>query len=154
MKQYRPHGALESIHKSVALTLMLVVAAIASGASDPARSETLIPVRMRLDWVWQAPQSIWTLAAERGYFRDEGLDVTVDRGFGGPDRIGSVGAGSYELGFSDINNLVEFDAKNPSQRVIAVFVVYDATLSAVITRKGNGIETPKDLEGRLIGAPT
>lgn len=131
---------------------LLLAGGLASVAG--AQSPALTPVHFRLDWVWQAPQSIWTLAAERGYFRDEGLEVTIDRGFGGPDTIGNVGAGSYELGFSDINNLVEFDAKNPSQRVIAVFVVYDATLSAVITRKGNGIETPKDLEGRLIGAPT
>jgi NitT/TauT family transport system substrate-binding protein len=131
---------------------ILLASAIVSAAS--AQAPALTPVHFRLDWVWQAPQSIWTLAAERGYFKDEGLDVAIDRGFGGPDTIGNVGAGSYEFGFSDINNLVEFDAKNPNQRVISVFVVYDATLSAIITRKGNGIDRPKDLEGRLIGAPT
>lgn len=133
--------------------LGLLLAAMLDAAAA-AQTPGLVPIHFRLDWVWQAPQSIWTLAAERGYFKDEGLDVTIDRGFGGPDTIGNVGAGSYEFGFSDINTLVEFDAKNPNQRVISVFVVYDATLSAIITRKGNGINAPKDLEGRLIGAPT
>ncbi|MEJ0069278.1 MAG: ABC transporter substrate-binding protein [Pseudomonadota bacterium] len=119
-----------------------------------AQAPTPTPIHFRLDWVWQAPQSIWTLAAERGYFKDEGLEVAIDRGFGGPDTIGNVGAGSYEFGFSDINNLVEFNAKNPNQRVISVFVVYDATLSAIITRKGQRHRPAQDLEGRLIGAPT
>jgi NitT/TauT family transport system substrate-binding protein len=113
----------------------------------------LTPVRFRLDWVWQAPQSIWTLAYERKYFQDEGLDVTIDRGYGGPDTIGSVASGAYDIGFSDVNGLVEFNAKNPNHKTKAVFIAYDATLGAIITRKDNGINTPKDLEGRVIGAP-
>ncbi len=113
----------------------------------------LTPIKFRLDWVWQAPQSIWTLAHERGYFRDEGLEVTIDRGYGGSDTVGSVAAGNYEFAFSDINNAIEFNGKNPTHKVQCVFVVYDATLAAVITRKGNGINTPKDLEGKVIGAP-
>jgi NitT/TauT family transport system substrate-binding protein len=130
-------------------TLVLLCALIAM----PAWSESLTPVKFRLDWVWQAPQSIWTLADERGYFKDEGLDVTIDRGFGGPDTMAAVASGGYDFGFSDINNLVEYNARNPDHKLISPFVVYDATLAAIITRKGNGINTPKDLEGHVIGAP-
>jgi NitT/TauT family transport system substrate-binding protein len=113
----------------------------------------LTPVKLRLDWVWQAPQSIWTLAYERGYFKDEGLDVTIDRGYGGPDTTASVASGAYDIGFSDINNMIEFNGKNPDHKLKSVFVAYDATLAAIITRKGNGINSPKDLEGKVIGAP-
>jgi NitT/TauT family transport system substrate-binding protein len=113
----------------------------------------LTPVKFRLDWVWQAPQSIWTLAHERGYFKAEGLEVTIDRGYGGSDTVSSVASGSYDFAFSDINNAIEFNGKNPGHKVKCVFVVYDATLAAIITRKGNGINTPKDLEGKVIGAP-
>jgi NitT/TauT family transport system substrate-binding protein len=116
-------------------------------------AQSLTPVKFKLDWVWQAPQSIWTLAYDRGYFIEEGLDVTIDRGYGGPDTLGSVASGAYDIGFSDINNLVEFNAKNPTHKVKSVFIVYDATLAAIITRKGNGINAPKDLEGKTIGAP-
>jgi NitT/TauT family transport system substrate-binding protein len=127
---------------------------LASGLDSAVQAETqLTPVRFKLDWVWQAPQSIWTLAHERGYFKDEGLDVLIDRGYGGPDTIGSVASGAYDIGFSDVNNLVEFNAKNPDHKLKSAFIVYDATLAAIITRKGNGINTPKDLEGRVIGAP-
>jgi NitT/TauT family transport system substrate-binding protein len=127
---------------------LAVMCALASSAYAQ-----LTPVRFRLDWVWQAPQSIWTLAHERGFFRDEGLDVVIDRGYGGPDTTGSVAAGAYDIGFTDINNAVDFNGRNPGHRLQCVLVVYDANLAAVITRKGNGITRPKDLEGRVIGAP-
>jgi NitT/TauT family transport system substrate-binding protein len=119
----------------------------------PVAQAQLTPVKFRLDWVWQAPQSIWTLAYERGWFKEEGLDVTIDRGYGGSDTVGSAASGGYEFAFSDINNAIEFNGKNPDHKVKCVFVVYDATLASVITRKGNGINTPKDLEGKVIGAP-
>ncbi len=135
--------------RSVALSLLVAV-----GLTSVVHAQApLTPVRFRLDWVWQAPQSIWTLAEQRGYFKEEGLDVTIDRGYGGPDTIGNVASGAYDIGFSDVNGLVEFNSRNPDHKVQSVFIVYDATLAAIITRKGNGINTPKDLEGRVIGAP-
>lgn len=132
----------------VASMVSLAFIAPAAAADAP-----LSPVKLRLDWVWQAQQSVWTLAAERGYFAAEGLDVTIDRGYGGPDTMGSVATGAYEFGFTDINNLVPFNAKTPDRKLICPFVFYDATMASVMTRKGNGINTPKDLEGRVIGAP-
>jgi NitT/TauT family transport system substrate-binding protein len=138
-----------TLFRCAALSLLL-----ASGLGSVAHAQApLTPVRFKLDWVWQAPQSIWTLAYERGYFKEEGLEVVIDRGYGGPDTIGSVASGAYDIGFSDVNNLVEFNAKNPDHKVKSAFIVYDATLAAIITRKGNGINTPKDLEGKVIGAP-
>jgi NitT/TauT family transport system substrate-binding protein len=140
-------ASISTRFRSAALGLLIAC------ALTTAASAQLTTVRFRLDWVWQAPQSIWTLAHERGYFKEEGLDVTIDRGYGGPDTTGSVASGAYDIGFSDINNMVEFNGKNPDHKLQCVLVVYDATLAAIITRKGNGINTPKDLEGRVIGAP-
>src|SRR5260370_33312324 len=85
----------------------------------------LTPIKFRLDWVWQAPQSIWTLAHERGYFRDEGLEVTIDRGYGGSHTVGSVAACIYEFAFSLINNAILITCKNPTPKVQCVFLVSD-----------------------------
>src|SRR5688500_14318419 len=35
-------------------------------------------VKFTLDWTFQGPQSPFVLAAERGYFAAEGLNVTID----------------------------------------------------------------------------
>src|SRR5262249_37505280 len=93
---------------------LALAASFLAGAlpSTPASSQELTPVRLRLDWVWQAPQSIWTLAHERGYFRDEGLSVTIDRGYGGLENAAALANGNYDIMFGDINSVILFNAKS------------------------------------------
>jgi NitT/TauT family transport system substrate-binding protein len=138
-----------------ALGRMMAASIVAAGfaMSTTGYSEELTPIRLRLDWVWQAPQSIWTLANERGYFRDEGLSVTIDRGYGGLENAAALASGNYDFLFGDMNSVILFNAKSPDQKLTSVFVIYDAYLGSVIVRKGSGITKPKDLEGKSIGAP-
>ncbi len=130
-----------------------VVAVLGSTSEMLAQSKELIPVKLRLDWVWQSPQSIWTLAAERGYFREEGLEVTIDRGFGGMENAAALASGNYDFLFGGADTAILFNAKSPDIKLKSVMMIYDAYLGTVITRKGNGITKPKDLEGKTIGAP-
>jgi NitT/TauT family transport system substrate-binding protein len=103
----------------------------------------LTPIRFRLDWVWQAPQSIWTLAHERGYFKEEGLDVTIDRGYGGS--IPSASASAPTSSRFRISTMRSSSTAEPDHKVKCVFAVYDATLAAIITREQHQCE---GLEGR------
>jgi NitT/TauT family transport system substrate-binding protein len=154
MKFDRLIHALGRLATVATLTTALAAALIAVlTPSAFAQSKQLIPVRLRLDWVWQAPQSIWTIADERGYFRDEGLSVTIDRGYGGVENAAAVASGNYDIMFSDINTVILFNSKNADHKLLSVFVIYDAYPGAVVTRKGNGIEKPKDLESKTIGSP-
>lgn len=116
----------------------------AAGATD---------VRFSLDWAFQGPQAPFLLALERGYYAEEGLNVTIDRGYGSGDVPVRIAAGSYEIGFADINPTIKFNAENPESDLIAVAVLYDASPLAAMTLVGNGIEEPSDLEGRSVAAP-
>jgi NitT/TauT family transport system substrate-binding protein len=134
--------------------LLVCLFTIATGLASPSLAQTkLTPVRLRLDWTWQAPQAIFTIAYERGYYRDEGLDVSIDRGYGGLDNASALASGNYEFLFGDMGNVILFNAQSPDRKLLSVFTIYDAYLGAVITRAGNGIAKPKDLEGKTIGAP-
>ena len=57
-------------------------------------------LRLMLDWVPQGYHSARFLAAERGSFAREGLNVTLMGGFGSADIITRVGAGAAEIGFA------------------------------------------------------
>src|SRR5690606_31531263 len=59
----------------------------------------------------------------------------------------------YQMGFADINALVEFSAANPDQVVKGVMMVYDAAPFSVWTLVSTGIEEPADMVGRTLGAP-
>ena len=65
----------------------------------------------------------------------------------------AVAAGTYDIGFADVNVLVKFNAKNPGNKVFSFYIVLDNTLSAIVALKKSGIRTPKDLVGRKIAAP-
>jgi len=126
---------------------------LGGGLAARAQSKDLTPIKLRLDWVWQSPQSIWSLANARGYFRDEGLSVTIDRGYGGLENAQALAGGNYDFLFGDMNAVMLFNAKSPERKLLSVFVIYDVFPGSIITRKGNGIVKPKDLEGKTIVAP-
>lgn len=111
-------------------------------------------IRFQLDWRFEGPAAPFLMAAEKGYFAEEGLDVQIDSGSGSAGAINRVASGAYEMGFGDLNALIEFLAENPDGPGIqGVYIVYDGTPTAVFARKESGIESPADLAGKTIAAP-
>jgi len=135
-------------HFSVAVAGVLAGLAFAGGAA----AQTA--VKFTLDWKFEGPAAGFFLALERGYFKDEGLDVTIDTGNGSVEAIPRVASGAYQMGFGDINSLIKFLDEDPTQKVEAVMMVYDKPVFSVVGRKSLGItEDPKSLEGKKLGAP-
>src|SRR4029077_1335126 len=126
-----------------ALALALIAAAAAAQT----------PIKFALDWRWEGPAAPFTVALDKGYFKAEGLDVTIDTGSGSVEGINRVASGAYQMSFADINSLIRFRDKPENAPVKAVMMVYDAPAFAIITLKKNGIAKPKDLEGKVLGAP-
>ena len=110
-------------------------------------------VKFALDWKFEGPSAPYFVAIDKGYYKAEGLDVTVDTGPGSVQGIARVAAGTYPLGFFDINSLVKFRDQQPDQKVTAVMMVYDRPPFSLVSLKKTGIKTPKDLEGKIFGAP-
>jgi NitT/TauT family transport system substrate-binding protein len=126
--------------------------AIAVSLAMPAAAQT--PVRLILDWAPQPHQSPWFIAQDKGYFAREGLAVTIDRGFGSGDAMGKVATGTYDIGLGDGNLLVQWNAQNPAQRMLMVYLYMDHGAHSLVTVKGRGINTLQDLAGKKIGRTT
>ena len=55
------------------------------GLASPAFGQT--PVKFSLDWKYEGTQAPFLLALDRGYFKAEGLDVTIDTAGGSVEPI-------------------------------------------------------------------
>jgi len=137
--------------KTAALAAISMFAGI-SAAPLSALADT--PIKFTLDWKFEGPSAGFLLALDKGYFKAEGLDVTIDSGNGSVEAIPRVATGAYQMGFGDINSVMKFLDEDPSQKVKAVYMVYERPTFAVVGRKSLGVtEDPKSLEGKKLGAP-
>ena len=128
----------------------LLIAMLFSGAS---LAQKATPIRFALDWRFEGPAAPYFVAIDKGYYKAEGLDVTVDPGTGSVEGINRVASGAYEMGFADINSLVKYRDNPRNLAVKAVMMVYDTPAFSIVALKKSGIKSPKDLEGKILGAP-
>ncbi|MBV6486472.1 MAG: ABC transporter substrate-binding protein [Pseudorhodoplanes sp.] len=111
------------------------------------------PVKFTLDWKFEGPAAPFVVAIDKGYFKAEGLDVTIDTAGGSLEPLNRLASGTYDMGFGDINSLIKFRDANPGTPIKAVFMVYNKPPFSIVGRKSRGVVKPKDLEGKKLGAP-
>ncbi len=78
----------------------------------PATAQTAI--KFSLDFKFEGPAAPFLVAIDKGYFKAEGLDVTIDTAAGSLEPINRVASGTYDMGFGDINSLIKFRDANPA----------------------------------------
>ena len=113
------------------------------------------PIKFQLDWRFEGPSAFFLLPVEKGYFKQAGLDVTVDAGNGSGNAVNRVASGTYDMGFADFAALMEFYGNNPDapNKPVALMVVYSNTPASVMALKSSGIKSPADMTGKKFGAP-
>lgn len=126
--------------------LTLAIAA----ASHPASAQTKL--RFTLDWIPGATHSAFFVALQKGYYKAEGLDVSIDRGKGSAEVVRQLASGVYDMGFPDINVVMDFDSKNPDQAFPVLMSGYEQAPAAIFVLKASGITEPKQLNGKKLGS--
>ena len=112
-------------------------------------------VKIMMDWIIQGTHAPFFVAQDKGYFKAEGISVdAIDAGKGATNVAVSVAGGVYQFGWVDLPSMIRFNAQNPASPLVAVYMSFDESPLAVITRKNAGIRKPADLDGKkLAGGP-
>ncbi len=133
------------------MKLFLLLVALCTALPAAAQKET--PIRFAMDWRYEGPAAPYVVAIDKGFYKAEGLNVTIDTGSSSVEGINRVASGAYEVGFADINSLIKFRDDPRNLPVKAVMMVYDTPAFSIVALKKSGIKVPKDLEGKILGAP-
>lgn len=108
-------------------------------------------IKLVLNWKYQGPQGLLFLAEDRGYFKEEGLSVTMDQGNGSGAAVPLVANGAYDMGFGDINAVIEFASKQPDKAPVGVFMMYNQPPFTVAVKADSPIMSPADFPGHTLG---
>jgi NitT/TauT family transport system substrate-binding protein len=140
------------MHKLVRLTGLLVAVALMAGCSTttPGASSNLTKVRFQLQWVPQAQFAGYYAAQDQGYFREEGLDVTLLAG--GPDinNLQVVASDGAELGTSWIPKTLQ--SREGGTDLVTIAPILQRSGTRMIARADSGITDPASMLGKRIGS--
>ena len=128
---------------------LLTTAALGLSLTGQALADT--DIRFTLGWKTQGSDAPILLALERGYFKEEGLNVTVDQGEGSAATVTRIMSGTYDAGFGDINAIIQNAATRPAETPVMVYQLWSKPPFAIVSKKETGIATPADLEGKKLG---
>jgi NitT/TauT family transport system substrate-binding protein len=130
------------------------IALVVSGchSRQAADSSGLTTVRLQLDWYPQPEHGGFFTAQMLGYYKAEGLDVTLLPlpQYGSAAQLVSTGKADIGLGSSD--QILEWDSNGLPLIAIAATMQHDP--QAIMVHKDSPIHDFKDLEGHTISAQT
>jgi NitT/TauT family transport system substrate-binding protein len=124
--------------------------AIAVLAAAPVRADE--KVKIGLDLTVSGYHAGWFVAQKLGYFKEQGLDVTINRGYGSGDTVRKVQKGEIDLGFHHTANLVIANSNGADLRVVMSYLVQELCAAFSSVEDGN-VTTPKIMEGKTWGGP-
>lgn len=145
-------GAMDLLKIKFRATVGAVAAGISllAGLAAPAAAQTSLKVSLNAPF--DGSNAAFFLAEQRGYYKAENVAVALDASGGSGEVVTRIGSGVYDLGFGDINVLMDFDAKNPANAGKAVYMLYYRSPLSAGTLARAGINKPADLMGRTVGA--
>ncbi|WP_027091375.1 ABC transporter substrate-binding protein [Cohnella thermotolerans] len=125
----------------------------AAPASTEAASETPsaepVKVKLQLKWVPQAQFAGYFVALDKGYYKDEGLDVEIVPG--GPDIVPEqqVANGAADIGVDWVASLLAHQEQGLP--LVEISQIYQKSGLVLVSKKSAGINGPADLKGKKVG---
>ncbi|MDB6095391.1 MAG: hypothetical protein JWM32_2953 [Verrucomicrobia bacterium] len=132
---------IKSLFRWFILGLLPVAALLAA-------DQPLAKITVQLDWVAEPEHGGFYQALARGFFREEGLDVTLVPG--GPNAfvMPKVATGQADIGQADSTNTLLQQAEGLP--VVQVAAVFQDDPSGLLIHAASNVHTFEDLQGKVI----
>jgi NitT/TauT family transport system substrate-binding protein len=136
----------------VAMRAVIVPVITALLATDAAaQDKPLTKVIFSLDFIPLGRHAPWYAALAEGYFKDEGLDVTIIPAQGTAQAVQAVESGTANLGFVDVPSLVLARANGSKLKMVSISYL-KAPYAVFSLSTGANVTSAKQLEGLTLGS--
>ena len=133
------------------MIVRFLVVAVALALSLPSAHAQERDVKFVLDFISLGRHAPWYVALGKGYFKEEGLNVTIMPSKGTADAIRTVVTGAAEFGFIDVPSLVAAGASGSAIKIVAAN--YQKPPYCVFSiDNGANIDSAKKLAGFELGS--
>ncbi|HYF09602.1 MAG TPA: ABC transporter substrate-binding protein [Acetobacteraceae bacterium] len=127
---------------------LLSTALLALAAALPARAQDR--VLLQLDWIPTGEHAAYFSGAVRGAWREQGIELSLTRGYGSGDTVNKVAAGTAAFGVADISAVMTARARQNAP-VRSIMQIYTHSPHSLFVLRSSGIQNFQGLEGRRIG---
>lgn len=128
--------------------------ALVSGAALPRFARGAAPdrVTVQLDWIVRGDHAMFFVGKEKGYFADNGIDVTsIHRGTGTGNALRLVAAGNADFGFGDLPTLIVTRTHGVKNEAL-IAVNQESPMAIIAVAQRHKLSKPQDLKGLRVGA--
>lgn len=131
------------------LLLSVTTLGACGGKDEPASGTGETSVKLQLKWVPQAQFAGYYVAQEKGYYKDEGLSVTIIPG--GPDIVPEqqVANGAADIGVDWVASLLAHQEEGLP--LVEIAQIYQESGLVLVSKKDKNISAPADLKGKKVG---
>src|SRR6201988_5541472 len=125
------------------------LAAASFATATPSAAEDLIKASVRLKWLPQAQFAGFYVGVAKGYYKAEGIDLTINPG--GPNLLTEnlVATGADTFGLSGGTDSV-FAARDKGLPIVCIGVSHQITPFIFVTRKDGPVKTLQDFKGKTV----
>jgi len=142
---------------ALSLTMIAAIIAVSACSKKPANEtakrvegvQETVALSFRLKWLIYSSFASHFVAAERGFFKEEGLDVKINPGGPGMDPIRLVATGADDVGLAGHEQILI--AREKGLPVVAIAEDYVRSGVGFFSLKGSGIDGPEDFIGHKVG---
>jgi NitT/TauT family transport system substrate-binding protein len=129
------------------LVLLLAFVVAACGAQP---GSNLTKVKFQLQWVAQSQFAGYYAAVDQGYYKDEGLDVTLLLGGPQVDNVNAVASGVADIGTAWLPKMLQ--SRENGTDLVSIAQVFQRSGTRMASFKTKNIATIQDFHGKKIGS--
>lgn len=138
---------------AVTAAVIALATALAGCASDSPEAEApdgpVASGEFQFSWLANAQTAAYLVAEQKGYYLDNGIDLTIVPGGPNTQVAPQIASGALLAGSMAIEDLI--DAVGQGADLVAIGAIYQEATAAMIGTSAHPLDTPADLEGIRLG---